>query len=217
MVYVRRDEFRSKFPDGRIVTELVEYTDDRAVFKAFVYRNFEEDKPFATGHAEESRTSKESYGKPKSFINEANHIENCETSAIGRALENAGFSKGGDQIPSFQETAREMVKSGAVTPKKQEDPKPDISDGDVKKTVIKQMYGIINGQGHDPKEMTIKLAVALDKGSLGSIPTETLSNVLGDLKKGAKIEDLIANIEANKSKPIEESLQDIDLDKILEE
>lgn len=117
-----------------------------------------------------------------------------------------------------QDNSKEVVKKVLTKPTEKTPEKPaEITPEEVKKTVIKKMYGVINGQGHDPKEMIVKLAVALNKGSLGSIPTETLSNVLGDLKKGAKIEDLIANIEASKSKPIEESLQDIDLDKILEE
>ena len=51
------------------------------MFKASVYGN--DNTPLGTGHAYEKESS--------SFINKTSYIENCETSAVGRALGMCGF------------------------------------------------------------------------------------------------------------------------------
>ena len=73
--------FRMVYPDGIIRTKLISNEDGVCVFKAYVY----EDKShlLGTGHAYEKESS--------SFINKTSYIENCETSAVGRALGMAGF------------------------------------------------------------------------------------------------------------------------------
>ena len=53
-----------------------------AIIKAYAYRDREDTRP-ATGHAYEKENS--------SFINKTSYIENCETSAVGRALAMLGF------------------------------------------------------------------------------------------------------------------------------
>ena len=67
-------------PRGRINTEIV--TDDgaRIVMVAELYADITDTMPTTTGHAEEVRGS--------SMVNKTSAIENCETSAIGRALAN---------------------------------------------------------------------------------------------------------------------------------
>ena len=67
--------FRENYPQGSIVTELVSNNDGVCVFKATIYNM---DLIVATGHAYEKEGS--------TFINKTSYIENCETSAIGRAL-----------------------------------------------------------------------------------------------------------------------------------
>lgn len=75
--------FYQKYPTGRIIPLIVE-TERTAGFmyvlmKAEVYRYHDEPLPASVGHAFEL-----SYGSGP--INETSHIENCETSAVGRAL-----------------------------------------------------------------------------------------------------------------------------------
>jgi len=67
--------FRENYPEGSIVTELVSNNGGVCVFKAIIYNM---DQIVATGHAYEKEGS--------TFINKTSYIENCETSAIGRAL-----------------------------------------------------------------------------------------------------------------------------------
>ena len=67
--------FWEMYPEGRITTELVSDDGERCLFKAYVIVN---GTVVATGHAFESKAS--------SAVNKSSYIENCETSAIGRAL-----------------------------------------------------------------------------------------------------------------------------------
>ena len=73
--------FRMVYPTGAILTEMVSNENGICVFRAKVYD--EEDNLIATGTAYEKENS--------TFINKTSYIENCETSAIGRALGIAGF------------------------------------------------------------------------------------------------------------------------------
>ena len=73
--------FRMLFPMGTIRTKLVHLENGMCIIKAYVYA--EKGVLLGTGHAYEKEGS--------SFINETSFIENCETSAIGRALGMCGF------------------------------------------------------------------------------------------------------------------------------
>jgi hypothetical protein len=76
--------FYEKHPDGRIETELVRRTVKEVVFKALVFRTPTDERPAATGWAAE----REGDGD----INLVACLENTETSAVGRALANLGFT-----------------------------------------------------------------------------------------------------------------------------
>lgn len=82
-VNVRIEKFYNKYPNGRIVTNLISWNDGVVVMKAEVYRDLNDTAPSATGHAYEKEGS--------TFINKTSALENCETSAVGRALAILGF------------------------------------------------------------------------------------------------------------------------------
>lgn len=69
------------YPKGRIETEILSNENGICIFKAIIKDN--EGNILGTGTAYEKENS--------SFINKTSYIENCETSAIGRALGMAGF------------------------------------------------------------------------------------------------------------------------------
>lgn len=77
--------FRKVYPAGFITTEIVELTDDGCVIVARCGVYDDDGKPmvFGTGTAREMADA--------SFINRTSYVENCETSAIGRALSSCGF------------------------------------------------------------------------------------------------------------------------------
>ena len=93
-------------PGGRIETELVRRTDHDVVFKALVYRTPTDDRPAATGWACEREGDGE--------INAVACLENTETSAIGRALANLGFTAS-RQRPSAEEMAKASRRRARLT------------------------------------------------------------------------------------------------------
>ena len=97
-VALRVQKFREKHPDYRLLTEIIERTDAVVVMRASIWNG---DMLIATGHAEEYRKASE--------INKTSALENCETSAIGRAL--AALGLGGTEFASADEVARAV--SGA--------------------------------------------------------------------------------------------------------
>ena len=78
----RIEKFYEKYPDGSIQTEIISNQNGEIIFKAYAFRDREDTRP-ATGHAMEREGS--------TYINKTSHIENCETSAVGRALAMLGF------------------------------------------------------------------------------------------------------------------------------
>lgn len=67
--------FRMLYPEGTIITEILDLTDGTVTMRATVSVD---GKVLGTGHAQEKESS--------SFINKTSFVENCETSAVGRAL-----------------------------------------------------------------------------------------------------------------------------------
>ena len=72
--------FRMVYPEGSIITEIVELADGVCTIKAMAKNG---DNVLGTGLAQEKESS--------SYINKTSYIENCETSAVGRALGMCGF------------------------------------------------------------------------------------------------------------------------------
>jgi len=97
----RISKFYDAHPDGRIITELVHYLADVAVFKAEIYIG---DVLVATGWEEEVRNS--------SHINKTSHLANAETGAVGRGLANYNLA-GSD--PSKRPSREEMGKVQRMT------------------------------------------------------------------------------------------------------
>ena len=72
----RVKEFRAKYPDYTLLSELVSLDENSVVMVARVFSP--EGHVVANGYAQEDRNA--------SNINKTSYVENCETSAVGRAL-----------------------------------------------------------------------------------------------------------------------------------
>jgi hypothetical protein len=96
-VEVRLEKFIKDFPSFRIATELEVVEASRYIVKAYLYKDASDGVAWATGYAEETVSSR--------GVNQTSALENCETSAIGRALANAGYAPKGKR-PSREEMSK---------------------------------------------------------------------------------------------------------------
>lgn len=81
----RIEKFYAKFPQGRIITTIIEHSAETGfiLIRAEVYREPDDALPAATGHAYELRSA--------GHVQAGSYVEVCETSSVGRALALLGF------------------------------------------------------------------------------------------------------------------------------
>lgn len=104
--------FRANYPQYSLESEIVELSNDVVTIKAII--KDENERIIATGLAQEKESS--------SFINKTSFVENCETSAWGRALGNLGIG-----IDTSVATADEVQK--AIDNQNKTDNDVDIIEG----------------------------------------------------------------------------------------
>ena len=90
----RLERFWENYPTGRVSTQVLEKTESSILMIASIYAERNDLNPIATGIAEEIKSN--------SGVNRDAWVENCETSALGRALANGGFAAKGKR-PSREE------------------------------------------------------------------------------------------------------------------
>jgi hypothetical protein len=90
-------KYWKEHPDGQIHTKIIEHSGSRFIVEASIYRTEADLRPWTTGLAEETIQGR--------GVNATSALENCETSAIGRALANAGYATKGKRA-----SREEMVK-----------------------------------------------------------------------------------------------------------
>ena len=100
-VAARISAFRELCPVGAISTEILSLADGVVTMKTTI--TDENGKILATGMAQEKETS--------SNINKTSYIENCETSAVGRALGMLGIGSD-EQMSSAEEVANAINNQG---------------------------------------------------------------------------------------------------------
>jgi hypothetical protein len=130
-VEVRLEKFIKDYPDFRIATELEVCEKDRYIVKAYLFKDAQQSTALSTGLAEEKVTDR--------GVNQTSALENCETSAIGRALANAGYAAKGKR-PSREEMTK-VVATKVVKPAAQE-VKPD--DQDYWTTPVNEYKGVVD-------------------------------------------------------------------------
>jgi hypothetical protein len=152
----RLARFWEDHPSGRISTELVIQDGDQVIFKAAIYFDAADPIPRATGFAEELRGS--------SPVNKTSHLENCETSAIGRALANCGYSTRGKRA-----SREEMSKVQRMS-----------NDQYEKTPTVVGSAAVRSGGFASPKQIGFIKKLAKDRGldDLGIL--EGIHEILGD-------------------------------------
>jgi hypothetical protein len=105
--------FWGKYPNGRLHTEILDWSDKRFIVKAEIYADKGDAFPIATGLAHEVVGS--------SNVNRDFALENCATSSLGIAIGNAGIG-----IDKQKASRDEMVK--VVQKSKEKPPVQELKD-----------------------------------------------------------------------------------------
>ena len=92
--------------DGRVATELISFQNGQYIVQAYLYRTYLDSVAYSTGLAEEKITDR--------GVNATSALENCETSAIGRALANANYAAKGKR-PSREEMTKVAFAAPGLT------------------------------------------------------------------------------------------------------
>jgi hypothetical protein len=92
----RKKRFYRDYPNGRIIVKLEnkEHIEKYALVKCYIFRD-DSKTVFSSGMAFELRETEKQlnkWGKEYEGVNYSSWLENCEESAVGRALDNAGYS-----------------------------------------------------------------------------------------------------------------------------
>ena len=153
-------KFWKDYPDGRIDTKLVEASATRFIVQAYIYRTEADQHPWSSGLAEETIQGR--------GVNATSALENCETSAIGRALASAGYATKGKR-PSREEMQK-VAKGAQVA--------TQVAEAKAKMANTSREY-IPVPKEEDPWTMqvaapvqTMKQAVSMVKDVLGGTPTD---------------------------------------------
>ncbi len=181
----RLERFYDRFPDGRVITQIVEHSSESGfvLVRAEVYRSPEDAQPAATGHAFEVRG--------ESFVNKTSYVENCETSAVGRALALLGFEiKRGvaSREEEMRKTARPEGQLKAVTPEGAGAPKT-AAQGERAQLLTRcgELFREMNRLGYKPQwtKTTIDTYVNgsfLVKRGADDLSVENLRKLVADLE-----------------------------------
>ena len=135
----RIELFYSRYPHGRINTELVSRADGAITFKAVVFRDANDTTPAATGWASEREGD--------SDINTVACLENTETSAVGRALANLGFVANGKR-PSREEMDKVFRVRSALSIGRRKQSPPSLQTRANARDDVLELLGVAEQRGY---------------------------------------------------------------------
>lgn len=154
----RIDKFWEKYPSGRLHTEVVHFDPQQVVIRAEVYLDRDDERPVTTDYAEERLDS--------SPVNRVSMVENCATSAIGRALADLGGDFTGAKRPSAEEMQKVARHEGAQKTRDWLTEAKNLTDVDL----LRMLWAEAQQAGASPDilEKVKQYATALDSGSVGA-------------------------------------------------
>jgi hypothetical protein len=156
----RLTKFWKEHPDGQIHTELLDSSNSRFIVMARIFRTEADARPWTTGLAEETIQGR--------GVNATSALENCETSAIGRALANAGYATKGKRA-SREEMSK--VKAKVEVQSIVQETKAKMADT-AKEYVPVPVESDPWNQSFAAPVQTMEEAVSMVKDVLGGTPTD---------------------------------------------
>jgi len=192
MVKDRIPLFFAEYSDGRINTEIISESANGVTMKAYLYKSLEEQvscAPLSTGIAREV---------PGGFIDK--YYENCETSAIGRALANINLYSG--DRPSYEEmnSAKSMHDTKSKYTSSSKPSSPSQSDNQVSSNITiknpgelasdKQMYwvdlGVEYGMVKSDEVYDEQGNLIMTKGSASAVIDKHIDDIRSEKANRAK-------------------------------
>jgi hypothetical protein len=167
----RVDKFWDKYPNGRLGTELVHFSSEQVVIKAEVYLDRDDARPVTVDYAEERIDS--------SPVNRVSMVENCATSAIGRALADLGGDFTGAKRPSAEEMQKVARHEGSQKTRDWLTEAMTLTDVDL----LRMLWAEAQQAGANP-EVLAKVKAHAESISVGGIGEGTVAGVSG--KSGKK-------------------------------
>ena len=154
-----------EYPEGRIITSIHHYDGSTIIMRAECFNN--DDRLIATGYAEEV------FGN--SPVNKTSFLENCETSAIGRAISNSRIGHTGERASST-----EMDKVNRIN----STPKTD-NHGSASPKQIAFLKSLVRGKGWDDTQALefIHRVLQVDDVILETLTGGQATVVIDGLKK----------------------------------
>mgnify|MGYP001318681152 CR=1 FL=1 len=197
--------FWKDYPEGRIETEILHITPDGTcvTIQANLFKQGEDARPVATGIAQETKGQ-------GGFANADAWMENCETSAIGRALANWKYQGSSKPRPSREEMSKVQVEKKPVKkPTKQEQAAMEkVADEMVSETTegknAKQLNQVISGFGFSKDVADTYKEQAFKESKLSNDVESWTNDEMG------KFLDLFEKATQKKVDPIEEVFGDVE-------
>ena len=178
--------FRMVYPQGFIETQIMSHGEGVVIFRSVVgYYEAGQRIVIGVGTAYERENS--------SFINKTSYIENCETSAVGRALGMAGFGIDTSVCSAEELQNAKMNQEKRPEPKAKAEPAKKTTEQMAKEmnlpelpTDRQELYGLLQDLGTD----LTKVAIAFKCKGIDDVPVEKLQQALvmkmQKQKKGAQ-------------------------------
>ena len=171
-------------PKARINTEIVHMTDDGTcvTVRAEIYKMEEDARPVTTGIAQETKGQ-------GGFANKDAWVENCETSAIGRALANWLYQGSTKPRPSREEMSKVGNQDDRVKVEKKRVQRPTKEQKEAMNKVVDEMVAEPKKKNNASALKQLMSATVSDAEKLKEYQRDAYVECVSELKLPEEVED----------------------------
>ena len=176
--------FWKENPKARINTEIVHMTDDGTcvTVRAEIYKMEVDARPVTTGIAQETKGQ-------GGFANKDAWVENCETSAIGRALANWIYQGSNKARPSREEMSKVGNQNDRVKVEKKRPPIPTKEQKEAMNKVVDEMVAEPKKKNNASALKQLMSATVSDAEKLKEYQRDAYVECVSELKLPEEVED----------------------------
>ena len=176
--------FWKENPKARINTEIVHMTDDGTcvTVRAEIYKMEVDARPVTTGIAQETKGQ-------GGFANKDAWVENCETSAIGRALANWIYQGSNKARPSREEMSKVGNQNDRVKVEKKKVQRPSKEQKEAMNKVVDEMVAEPKKKNNASALKQLMSATVSDAEKLKEYQRDAYVECVSELKMPEEVED----------------------------